>query len=913
MTGLGGPSVQALGEEPEVICLQFRDRIAACLAWYHETWRRLEDELVEAGFRPSSFIETSPLRSEKYGDLRRMRDAFIERLPGIFDAQIRRLQLDAFTDVFERLDESLSRHTMAGPESLVARLRGAVRSHNAALYHAEYDRLAETMRRRSYSARRSELLRKLDAVAPGWAEAIRTRSGVHGLPEPPGDAAQAWLWRQLRDELDRRAAVSLVDLQEELCALADEERRITTKLIEKRGWAHQALRTTQRQRQALGGWKVLMDRVGAGTGKRAPELRAEARRLMPECQSAVPVWIMPLSLVAQNFHPAKNRFDVVIIDEASQADAMALVALYLGNQVVVVGDSEQVSPEGVGQAIANIDQLIETHLRGIPNRKLYDPQLSVYDLAATSFEGNVMLREHFRCVPEIIEFSNQLSYDGKIRPLREAGTVKTRPFTVAYRVEGLNEQPGINRIEAECVASLLIACTEQPEYTGATFGVISLVGSEQALLIESILRMRMPAEEYVARMIRCGNSADFQGDERDVMFLSVVDAPAGSGPLPLRREGPFGRFKKRFNVAASRAGDQMWVVYSLDHERDLQPGDLRRRLIEHALNPTALSQRIQSSSKRAESEFERQVLSRLMRRGYQATPQFEVGAYRIDIVVEGAGGRLAVECDGDRWHTDENLAEDMERQAILERLGWQFFRIRGSQFFRNPEETLQPLFDRLAEMGIEPNGEPRASMPDAAPSSELLERVKRRAAELREEWRARPPEPPSAFPEAPSGFGARHQKGNVGEEADASVSTNGGVSQAGRAWEPPRDVPEPPSDFDASPVATDTRVLREGGLSAVAPSPQARDVAADLPGMSAETRRPTSSKVADDDERTLIRSLKRLGVRYVDKRPSGGALWVIGGEDLRPLMKQLAEKGFKFTYTSKGGRATKRRPGWWLA
>lgn len=167
MTSLGGPPVQALGEEPEVICLQLRDRIAACLAWYHETWRRLEDELVEAGFRPSSFIETSPLRSEKYGDLRRMRDAFVERLPCIFDAQIRRLRLDAFTDVFERLDESLSRHTMAGPGSLVAQLRGAVRSHNAALYHAEYDRLAETMRRRSYSARRSELLRKLDAVAPG--------------------------------------------------------------------------------------------------------------------------------------------------------------------------------------------------------------------------------------------------------------------------------------------------------------------------------------------------------------------------------------------------------------------------------------------------------------------------------------------------------------------------------------------------------------------------------------------------------------------------------------------------------------------------------------------------------------------------------------------------------------------------
>lgn len=58
----------------------------------------------------------------------------------------------------------------------------------------------------------------------------------------------------------------------------------------------------------------------------------------------------------------------------------------------------------------------------------------------------------------------------------------------------------------------------------------------------------------------------------------------------------------------------------------------------------------------------------------------EVGADRIDFVIEGGGKRLAVECDGERWHGPEKLADDMARQAIPERPGWCFARIRGSQF-----------------------------------------------------------------------------------------------------------------------------------------------------------------------------------------------------------------------------------------
>ena len=120
-----------------------------------------------------------------------------------------------------------------------------------------------------------------------------------------------------------------------------------------------------------------------------------------------------------------------------------------------------------------------------------------------------------------------------------------------------------------------------------TFGVVSLVGDKQALKIDSLLRQRLEPTEYRRRQILCGDSAQFQGDERDVMFLSVVNTPTGHRPLALRQEGPKKIFKKRFNVAASRARNQMWVVHSLNHEVDLQPTDYRRRIIEHAVDPKA--------------------------------------------------------------------------------------------------------------------------------------------------------------------------------------------------------------------------------------------------------------------------------------------------------------------------------------
>jgi very-short-patch-repair endonuclease len=103
----------------------------------------------------------------------------------------------------------------------------------------------------------------------------------------------------------------------------------------------------------------------------------------------------------------------------------------------------------------------------------------------------------------------------------------------------------------------------------------------------------------------------------------------------------------------------MWVIHSLDPRSDLKPGDLRRKLIEHAEDPWAIYRTREEAKKRTQSKFEMEVMHRLKQAGYRVHPQWRAGYYWIDLVVEGGGRRLAVECDGDRYHPIEKLPEDM--------------------------------------------------------------------------------------------------------------------------------------------------------------------------------------------------------------------------------------------------------------
>lgn len=734
---LGGPTVESLGRLLERTAMGYVAEIRMRLEWRGAVWEPLIGELCAAGFYWDAWLAEHPPVAGDHGELARVQRAGSHGLAEIVEAQAALLRQ---TELSAALQEQ--RTYLAGfPQSDAASVLLLAQD----TWHVDnYDEACRELARleglREVYKGRLSLLEKLESNAPAWAQAIAQRNKPHDSPLPPGEATSAWRWRQWLQELERRAAVSMTELQQRLDRTEEDLRLLAAQIIEHETWAAQRERAGLQAQQALMGFVQTIRKVGKGTGKRVPELLRQARQLLSLARRAVPVWIMPLNRVYESFDPRVTKFDVVIIDEASQSDVTALAALYLGREHVVVGDKEQVTPDAVGQRVDEVQRLISTDLQGIPNNHLYDGQTSIYDLAETAFGGVIALREHFRCVPEIIQFSNHLSYSNAIRPLREPFSASVRPALVAHRVSGFRNVRGkTNEIEAEEVASLLIACLRDTRYElnesgrPTSFGVISLLGDEQALLIESLLRHRLSPDAFYKHRLLCGNAAQFQGDERDVIFLSMVDGPPEDGQLSLRDAGPKDIFKKRYNVAVSRARNQLWVVHSLDPETHLKGGDLRRRLIEHARDPQALLRAMEEQGKRTDSVFERLVLDRLLASGFRVKTQWHIGSYRIDLVVEGKTRKLAVECDGERWHTPEQLHRDLERQAILERLGWIFVRIRGSVFFRDPDTAMAPVFSRLDQLGIEPLGNDVTCETDLFHSS--VDKIRRAAEEIRQDWR----------------------------------------------------------------------------------------------------------------------------------------------------------------------------------
>ena len=718
-------------DEPEIVAKDWIPEINKHLKWYSDAFSELDRELLSVGIDVKNIIfinrsDNGVQRTEK------IISATKTTVPDI----IRICQCCAeIKEIENRIDEmaGVLRSQNRQASSACQEMLSALLSKDADKYRVTYNTLSELFDKYNLQASRREYLRRIETVAPDWANAIRNRQGVHGGFTVPEDIEEAWKWKQLSSIISEIVKVPYDQLQNRSVQLSHKYRDLTSRYAEKMAWYHLLERTENDidMRQALNGWRQTVRKIGKGTGKTAPKYKAQARALMAKCQNAVSAWIMPMGKVIESLDPKENQFDVVIVDEASQSDVTSLGIMYLGKKYIIVGDDKQVSPMGIGSDTAKIDAIERMYIKGvIPNSHLYGSTSSLYDIAATTYQP-LMLREHFRCVPEIIGFSNMLSYDYKIKPLRDPSSNDLLPDIVNYRVEKGERFGRVNREEAKSIVALMKACLKQPEYEGKTFGAISMLGDEQARLINQLVIKYIEPRDIEERRILVGNPAHFQGDERDVIFLSLVDSNDKEGPLTLQEYGPGESIRKRYNVASSRAKDQLWVVHSLDSSRDLKPNDIRKRLIDYAKDPEAFENVRTEIENKADSVFETSVAMSLVTRGYKIEQQRQVGAYRLDIVAEGENARVAIECDGERYHSgDAKIREDMERQTILERAGWTFIRIRGSEYFSDPDRTIERVMKELHEYGVDPQG----SISVTEHSTDLLDRIKYAAHEIYNEF-----------------------------------------------------------------------------------------------------------------------------------------------------------------------------------
>jgi very-short-patch-repair endonuclease len=540
-----------------------------------------------------------------------------------------------------------------------------------------------------------------EAGALKWAKRIQTEAPSKDSDTlTPSNWKDAWTWRIAFQLLER------IDAHSRMRGLFDERRSLTTRLsktyqdlVAEKTWLGVYQNSPPSIRQALQGYLNSVQAMGAGTGVRAIRHRKNAREAMSRAYQAVPCWVLPQWRVSETLPAELGLFDLVVVDEASQSDIWALPALMRGKKLLVVGDHKQVSPLVVGMPEQKIVDIQRRFLEAQPHGRYMTPDSSIYDLARVIFAGNsVMLKEHFRCVPAIIEYSNREFYEGEIRALRvPKSNERLDPPLIDVFVKGGYRKGDVNRPEAEAIVQQIEAIINDYSVSGRTIGVVTLLGSAQAKEIHDLVNRRISAEQIIARRITVGPPPLFQGRERDIMLVSMVLQNGDNTAANMLAQ------QQRFNVALSRARDRTYLFRSVQDDA-FSPDSLSGRLLRHFRQPFSQDEKVVAASRElCESAFEEEVFDELTRRGFRVRPQVPCGGYRIDMVVEGKEGRrLAVECDGDRYHGPGQWGEDMARQRVLERAGWVFWRCFASSFVRRRGEVLADLWSTLERLRIEP-------------------------------------------------------------------------------------------------------------------------------------------------------------------------------------------------------------------
>lgn len=612
------------------------------------------------------------------------------------------------------------------PHPVIDDLRRALEARDVEGWRAARSRRDDVIAMREDYARLRALRDRLAAAAPAVGALIDAAIGDEAWAPRLAALPEAWRWAAAKAWLARATGTGRLEaVTGELRYRREEIERQVSMLVEAKAWRAFLERLDARTIQSLKGWEQAVKKIGKGTGKNAAKHRQTARKYLQACVPAIPAWIMPLHKLWESAKAEAGQFDTIIIDEASQAGTEALVLLAMARRVIVVGDDMQNSPEGVGIESETIHRLQRTHLGAFHFGNLYEPTTSLFDHAHRAFEAPITLREHFRCVPEIIRFCNQNFYrDVPLIPLRQPPPRRLPPLRTQFVAAGrcLGKDSRIhNPAEAEAIVDKIADMVEDPAYAGKSIGVVALQGHAQAERIAMLLAQRLEPRVIEARAIRCGEPATFQGDERDVILLSMIVSPEHR--IAARTSDPDMR---RYNVAVSRARDQLWLFHSVPQE-DLSKDDLRAILLRYMLDPSAEAREDRAAALEAleraahgtrtpggqpqpfDSWFEVDVALMLMRREYRVRPQVDAAGYRIDLVIEDGEQRLAIECDGDHWHGPERFDADMARQRQLERAGWVFARIRESDFYADPERAVAAVIKACEERDIWPVNAPRPS------------------------------------------------------------------------------------------------------------------------------------------------------------------------------------------------------------
>lgn len=462
------------------------------------------------------------------------------------------------------------------------------------------------------------------------------------------------------------------------------------------------------------------------------------RRLISETtellQELKPCMLMSPLSVATYLPEGTAHFDAVIFDEASQVRPEdAIGAILRGDQLIVVGDNKQLPPTD----FFHVDTDFEDE-DSIDNQSSLESILD--ECAAIPGFEQVHLNWHYRSRhEELIAFSNREFYENRLITFPTAEVPGSSGAIRFKHVEtGVYDRGGSRTNRAEAIATVNVLADHLRQTGGQkSLGIITLsIAQEEAILTEwerrkveqpdldVLVNNGTPNEPFFVKSLE-----KVQGDERDFIFLSIGYGPDQNGIVHMNF-GPINRAggERRLNVAVTRAREGVQVISSmLPHQMDLArltTGNMGvkalRDYLEYAYKGGVFPERITGTGS-PESEFEIWVMNALQSRGYKVDSQIGFSGFRIDLGVRhpDIAGRyiLGVECDGATYHSHRTARErDRLRQEVLEKLGWNIYRVWSTDWIRDPKPSVDSIAKRIEE--LREKGKIGISEPDLSPKTE---------------------------------------------------------------------------------------------------------------------------------------------------------------------------------------------------
>lgn len=438
-----------------------------------------------------------------------------------------------------------------------------------------------------------------------------------------------------------------------------------------------------------------------GRGLSLRELFEQIPTLLPRL---CPCMLMSPMSVAQYIDLERDKFDLVVFDEASQMPTSEAVgAIARGKSLIVVGDPKQMPPTSFFSS-TNVDT----------EEACIDDMESILEDCRTLEIPSLQLSWHYRSRHEsLIAFSNNEYYDGSLITFPSVDDQCAKVHFVP--VKGYYDKGGkrSNKAEADAIVKEVVRRLQDSELRKYSIGVIAFSVVQQSL-IEDLLQEKLDKDkslqDYAIQMyepVFVKNLENVQGDERDIILFSVGYGPDKNGKItmnfgPLNNAGG----ERRLNVAVSRARCEMYV-YSTLKAADI---DLRRTKakgvegLKHFLDyaeTNSLAVSSQSHIQHNDAILAEQIAAELRIRGYRVATNVGRSQFKVDVAVKDKNDDgvycLGILLDGEGYR-DTHTTRDREvvQPSVLSALNWQVMRVWSVDWFNNRERVINRIEERLS-------------------------------------------------------------------------------------------------------------------------------------------------------------------------------------------------------------------------